>query len=1088
MCNQKLIRQLLIVVICLLPISVVAQVVYQCDFEDATERNQWNLNPGPRSDRCENKWYIGSAGDYSMGGHYGLYVAAQNTPDTLCYTSNASMMTVAYRKIKLEKGQYRLRFDWIGKLKNTGNEGVYVYWVEDDPVKFEITSMPTTDLLQWQKETTYCLNSFETTKDGNINIPLYNQGVWNSSSLSLKVDDDTEERLLMFVFFASKGTPTNPSFAIDNIQIAYDTPCEKPTNIEHKLNADGSVTVSWKGSSDAELYEIRLKDLQNGIWYSDYLVNNPTLFGPKLQYDFTSLEEGAQLFQIRAICGMDEDGQMIYSDWVSYNFFYYRRGERCIEYMQLDNTTCSWQHAYTEGDVGRIPRNLTNRGAVDNGYDDYNNSYHTLHYMPNEYDPYTMNHLATKPDGALAAVRIGIMSHTHISRVRYTYQVPENEERILVIRYALVLPNPHPDKPEQNPVFTMETLIDGKPVDGGCGDANFTSGFGDVTEWDNAKNYGGQDIFFKDWTTVSLNMKEYAGKTFTLTFTTTGCTPSGHGGYGYLTVNCESGQMSGLNCGEDNPTTTFTAPVGFGYRWWKDDRSDVLSTKQSFTISPMDTATYHVDLIALGNEQCYHTLDVTGIPRIPKIEAGFKKYEMVACQNEVTFYNNSQILYKAYKKVWDPIQQDSILVVDREFTKGDRLNHILWDFGDGSPRELNKDSLVTHIYPKEGGTFIAKMIGTLDGTEENCLDSVDIPITIPAVGYADVNIHEGRGYTFYYQDGTRGSTYWSVGEDTIVEKIGDCDLTSYIHIHETNFTIDTTICEGGYFMVGDNKYDKVGTYEPVRLKSVQWPNVDSIVTLNLKVIPELKVQHADTIYVCADADKLYVPLQIVQGSLDSIHILFSQAAVTNGFDNVYSFADSEDITIDVPRALIPGFYYADMKLGTARCPVPDESIVLQINYSSSVLYYIPGIVGVLSSDYNGGYDIIAYQWYFNGKPIDGANNSYCYIKEIGEYTVMLTRSDQVTVAVCPVYFNGSGLIASDIDNDLIASSSTVYPTIVAAGQMLNVISDSAWMLTDVLGRVLIPYSTQTSVQAPATSGVYIITFLDTHRSLRIIVK
>ena len=57
--------------------------------------------------------------------------------------------------------------------------------------------------------------------------------------------------------------------------------------------------------------------------------------------------------------------------------------------------------------------------------------------------------------------------------------------------------------------------------------------------------------------------------------------------------------MSDLNCGEDNPTTEFHAPDGFNYRWYKaDEPSKTLSEEQNFTIQPLDTNLYEVDVIS----------------------------------------------------------------------------------------------------------------------------------------------------------------------------------------------------------------------------------------------------------------------------------------------------------------------------------------------------------------------------------------------------------------------------------------------------------------------------------------------------------
>ena len=807
--------------------------------------------------------------------------------------------------------------------------------------------------------------------------------------------------------------------------------------------------------------------MQSGIWYNRQISNSNANWDGMLQMNFAALEEGAQMVQVRSLCVTD--GDTVHSDWRSYYFLNFHKGERCVDYMQLDETTCSWQTSYSIDPVTNepvLPYNLVNVGAVDKGSDDYLNSMHTLHYMPNEYDPYTMNHLRTKPDGALAAVRIGRYEPPHMSRVRYNYTIPENEDKILVLRYALVLPNPHPESPEANPIFAMETLIDGEPMEGGCGDANFTSGYGDALGWENSKDYGGKDIYFKDWTTVSLNMKDHPGQTFTVTFTTTGCAYSAHGGYGYITLSCESGEMSGLNCGEENPTTTFTAPAGFTYRWWKDSRDEVLSTKRSFTIAPMDTSTYRVDLITF-NEECYHTLEVTGIPRLPHVEAGVRKYEVVNCENAVTLYNNSYVLYKATHKEWDPNTRDSIIVVDRTFTKGELLDNIEWNFGDGSPRVHKSDTLLTHIYPKEGGTFTAWMIGTLNGANGECIDSIPVEVNVPPVGYTDVELHVGRGYQYVYADGTRGNTYWSVGNDTILEMIGDCERTTYLHIHETQFSVDTSFCEGGVFYLGEQAITQSGTYKG-NLKSVVWPMVDSIVTLHLDVEPSLLVVTADTVSVCGDETAVAFPIQVIQGRMDSVKVLFSPESLQAGFDQNYAFGNEDNVQIDLPDSIKPGYYPATLQLGTPRCPAPDVPVVVQVRYPSSIVAQKDGIIALLNENHNGGYIFSEYKWYRNGQLLRGENDSYLVVsdEDLGaQYTAVLTRPDGVTVAVCPIIYNAGASAVDDV----------------------TVTDDGEWMLLDVMGRVVMQ-SVNNSRPLISTPGVYILFQPATHRAVKIVMQ
>lgn len=1053
----------------LLPVA--AQVVYECDFEDQTERDQWQLNVGNRANRCENWWYMGELGDYSPTGQWGLYVASTANPDTLTYTANNSMITIAYRTLTLTQGKYYINFDWIGQLKNTGDEGVYLYWV---PATEEINSMPTTSLIPWMQTDDYRISTQNNTD------PLFGAGVWKRGSGSFEIEAATETRRLMFVFFSTKGRAIDPSFAIDNIEIGYETNCPLPTNIARTLNTDASVTITWKAVATVDSYELRLCDLQTNTWYQQTVTNTP---GSQKSATFRGLQEGAQSVQIRSVCGEE------HSDWITYNFFYFHRGERCVDYMLLDNTTCSWSEAYTTAMVNpdgtpNLPRTLNHKGAVDNGNTDYDKTLHTLHYMPNEYDPYTLNQLKTKPDGALASVRIGRITVTHISRVEYKYKVPYGVEQILVLRYALVLPNPHPDQPEMNPVFVMETKVDGVPIADGCGAANFTSGYGEAKEWNvvpgNENPYYSGDILWKDWTEVSLNMKEYQGKTISVSFTTTGCTPSGHGGYGYLTLTCENGEMSGLNCGEENPTTDFTAPAGFTYRWWQEDRDHVLSTDRLFHIDAMDTTTYHVDLISKANPLCYHTLDVTGIPRLPFVDAAQYGYSDDNCQNNVSFIQNAYIQYKAYR--WEvDVNGDSILVVDRAFTKGERLSNIVWDWGDGSPREANSDTIVTHVYPKYGGHYTAKMYATLEGTNGDCIDSAMVDINVPMIGQPDEVLHEAKGYQFRYSDGTRGSTYWSVGSDTITEMIGDCEKTYYLFIHETQFAVDTSFCEGGYYMLGDEKITTDGVHVG-KLKSIY--NLDSIVTLTLHVEPLLQVEMENTLVHCADNPILEIPYTVLQGKMDTIVVQFDEKAQLSGFEAEYGFPAYGDIMIPMPENSKPDNYDVVINMGTPECPVPPINMKLRNLYASSVIAQKLGIVALLNENYNGGFDFVSYQWYRNGVMLEGDTLSYLAVNDddLGaEYSVVITDATGLTIETCPIVYGDEPTAVEDL-----SAENLIYPTILTAGQTIFVNLNEEYDVYNVLG---MHYGTFHTAQfnAPTENGVYFIRSRQTRLTAKFIV-
>ena len=360
------------------------------------------------------------------------------------------------------------------------------------------------------------------------------------------------------------------------------------------------------------------------------------------------------------------------------------------------------------------------------------------------------------------------------------------------------------------------------------------------------------------------------------------------------------------------------------------------------------------------------------------------------------------------------------------------------------------------------------MIGTLNGANGDCVDSIPIEVTVPQVGYADVVLDKGRGYQFIYNDGTIGNTYWSVGDDTIHEYIGECERIIYLHIHETKFTIDTSFCEGGYFQLGDQKITTSGTYT-ANLKSTQWPDVDSIVTLHLSVEPTLMVELSDTLMACADEPALPVPMQIVQGRLDSVHILFDSIAIVAGFDSLYQFSKDDEIAIPLPDTVVPGYYHATLRLGTPRCPAPDVPVMVQVNYPSSIVAQKNGIIALLNDSLNGGYSFSAYQWYRNGQRMDGANSSYLIVgtADLGaQYTVVVTRSsDGVKVAVCPVIYNG----AQGIDE-------------------ISAELDGPWMLIDVMGRVVIPLSESNTLSGVTAPGIYLLVCPAAHRTAKIVIR
>ena len=74
--------------------------------------------------------------------------------------------------------------------------------------------------------------------------------------------------------------------------------------------------------------------------------------------------------------------------------------------------------------------------------------------------------------------------------------------------------------------------------------------------------------WWKDWTTVSINLREHDGEEVVVRLTTYDCAELGHFGYAYFTLDCSDGQIQSSACG-DVEKDTLIGPDGFKYRWYK---------------------------------------------------------------------------------------------------------------------------------------------------------------------------------------------------------------------------------------------------------------------------------------------------------------------------------------------------------------------------------------------------------------------------------------------------------------------------------------------------------------------------------------
>ena len=283
----------------------------------------------------------------------------------------------------------------------------------------------------------------------------------------------------------------------------------------------------------------------------------------------------------------------------------------CIDYTNLSDAsvTCdtsnlsnsnvwnNWHTAYV--DYG--PRNRLSR--------------HTIHHHPAERDMRTNGQLHTSlPDGK-PAVRLGNWNKKGRERITYTYTVPADEGNILLLHYAAVLENPASHASNEQPRFTLELYEQGHSDQiETCFNFDYISG--QIAEDPNWHTERG-NLCWKDWTTTGINLRDYAGKTVNICLTTYDCKQGGHYGYAYFGLECSNGEMKTISCGTAEETT-FRAPEGFNYRWYREgDPDNILGTERTFTVTATGGETYLCDVISLEVPECFFTLRAVPETRYP---------------------------------------------------------------------------------------------------------------------------------------------------------------------------------------------------------------------------------------------------------------------------------------------------------------------------------------------------------------------------------------------------------------------------------------------------------------------------------------
>jgi hypothetical protein len=160
-----------------------------------------------------------------------------------------------------------------------------------------------------------------------------------------------------------------------------------------------------------------------------------------------------------------------------------------------------------------------------------------------------------------------------MQQAQYTFVV-DSSLNIFSFQYAAVLQDGgHPFN--ESAYFKLITTDLTTGVDIPCGQYYDVATSGSITGWitstTTAANSGG-GIFYKPWTTVSVDLQSAIGHTVTVKLTISDCNQTGHFGYCYIDAACGNVNLINevkLGLCDTSATVTIDAPTGYlNYQWY----------------------------------------------------------------------------------------------------------------------------------------------------------------------------------------------------------------------------------------------------------------------------------------------------------------------------------------------------------------------------------------------------------------------------------------------------------------------------------------------------------------------------------------
>jgi len=215
---------------------------------------------------------------------------------------------------------------------------------------------------------------------------------------------------------------------------------------------------------------------------------------------------------------------------------------------------------------------------------------HTMYSAPSTELDYFGGFPVNCPNGSGHSIRLGNNTGGgQAEGISYEFTIPAGRDIYsLIYHYAVVFQDPNHEVFQQPRLVIEVTNVTDNTVLT-CSSVTFIP-FGNILPgfFLSPSQQDTTNVWCKDWSAVSVNLNNNAGKTIRLFFKTADCTFTRHFGYAYIDVNSEcSSEFVGATYCPDDAFVNVTAPFGYqSYTWFNNNFSQVLGNLQSIRFNP----------------------------------------------------------------------------------------------------------------------------------------------------------------------------------------------------------------------------------------------------------------------------------------------------------------------------------------------------------------------------------------------------------------------------------------------------------------------------------------------------------------------